>query len=90
MNPSKRTKTTESSSTMEISIITLIPCDYDSSEEEDEKSLNISKDSMDSSEILDSSDDEIEIIKINEIIKPNKEPNLIQNIKVKRNDNIVA
>ena len=90
MNPSKRTKTTESSSTMEISIITLIPCDYDSSEEEDEKSVNVSKDSMDSSEILDSSDDEIEIIKINEIIKPNKEPNLIQNIKVKRNDNIVA
>ena len=49
------------------SIITLIPCEFDPEDGYD--SLSEVEDSIDSSEILDSSDDELEIIKINEIYK---------------------
>ena len=60
---------TPSISTEDYSIITLIPCEYDPEEGYD--SLSESEESIDSSEILDSSDDELEIIKINEIYKAN-------------------
>ena len=49
----------------EDSIINLIPCEYDPVDGYD----SLSEDSIDSSELLDSSDDELEIIKINEIYK---------------------
>ena len=49
------TETTE-----ENSIITLFPCDYDSSEENDY--ANSSQDSIDSSELVDDSDEVAEII----------------------------
>ena len=58
---------TITSTTNEDSIIILIPCEYDP--EEGYGSLSESEDSLDSSEILDSFDDELEIIKINEIYK---------------------
>ena len=44
----------------ETPIITLIPCDYDSNEEDDFE--NSSQNSIDSSELSDDSDDESEII----------------------------
>ena len=44
----------------ETPIITLIPCDYDSTEEDDLE--NSSQNSIDSSEIADDSDEETEII----------------------------
>ena len=53
----------------EDSIINLIPCEYDP----EEGYGSLSEDSVDSSEILDSSDDELEIIKINEIYKTNEQ-----------------
>ena len=57
----KRISTIDSDiSTEETSIINLIPCDYDSSEEEDYASL--SQDSIDSSELVDDSDDEGQLI----------------------------
>ena len=55
------------SASTEDSIITLIPCEFDPEDGYD--SLSEVEDSIDSSEILDSSDDELEIIKINEIYK---------------------
>ena len=55
------------STTNEDSIITLINCEYDPEDGYD--SLSEDEESIDSSEILDSSDDELEIIKINEIYK---------------------
>ena len=53
----------------EESIINLIPCEYDPINGYD----SLSEDSIDSSEIVDSSDDELEIIKINEIYKTNEQ-----------------
>ena len=53
----------------EISIITLISCDYDSSVEEDDYA-DSSQDSIDSSELVDDSDDEAETI--TEIYEINK------------------
>ena len=50
-------------------IITLIPCEYDPTDGYDSPS----EDSIDSSEIIDSSDDELETIKINEIYKTNEQ-----------------
>ena len=50
------------------SIITLIPCEYDP----EEGYGSLSEDSIDSSELIDSSDDELETIKINEIYKINE------------------
>ena len=68
-------------STEETSIIDLIPCDYDSSEENDY--LNISKDSIDSSELVDDSDGEFEVIKkiynINKILDKADEKNDVKN-----------
>ena len=55
-----------SASTLD-SIITLIPCEFDPEDGYD--SLSEAEDSIDSSEILDSSDDELEVVKINEIHK---------------------
>ena len=52
----------------EYSIITLLPCDYDPIDGYGSES----EDSIDSSEIIDSSDDELEVIKINEIHKTNE------------------
>ena len=49
------------------SIITLIPCEFDPKDGYD--SLSGDEESIDSSEIVDSSDDELEVIKINEIHK---------------------
>ena len=52
----------------EASIITLFPCDYDSSEENDD--ANLSQNSIDSSELVDDSDNEGELI--SEIFALNK------------------
>ena len=52
----------------EASIITLFPCDCDSSEENDY--ANLSRDSIDSSELVDDSDNEGELI--SEIFALNK------------------
>ena len=48
-------------------VIILIPCEYDPEEGYD----SLSEDSIDSSELVDSSDDELATIKINEIRKIN-------------------
>ena len=53
----------------ENSIITLIPCEYDPEEGYD----SLSEDSIDSSELVDSSGDEIETITINEFRKVDKQ-----------------
>ena len=45
---------------IENSVITLIPCDYDSSKENNY--ANLSENSIDSSELVDDSDDEAETI----------------------------
>ena len=86
--PIKNMKSIESSSTMDISIITLIPCDYDSSEE-DEKLINISN-SIESSDILDSSDDEIEITKITQLIKLEKQIEIINEDNDTNNEIIIV
>ena len=90
MNPLKTSKKTESSSTTENFIITLIPCDFDSSEEENEKSVNESQDSLNSSDILDSFDDEVEMINEIEIIRPEKDLEIIKEVKIKSNKIIIA
>ena len=59
---------TAPSTSTEDSIITLIPCEYDP----EEGYGSLSEDSIDSSELIDSSDDELETIKINEIYKINE------------------
>ena len=68
-------------STEETSIIALIPCEYDSSQEEDY--ANPSQDSIDSSELVDDSDDEVQFIteayKINENSKKIDEKSNIKN-----------
>ena len=69
-NDSSSSSSNPSNST-EDSIIVLIPCEYDP--EEGYGSLSESEDSLDSSEILDSFDDELEIIKINEIYKTHEQ-----------------
>ena len=48
-------------------VITLIPCEFDPENGYD--SLSEVEDSIDSSEILESSDDELETVKINKIYK---------------------
>ena len=53
----------------ENSIITLLPCEYDPIDGYGSPS----EDSMDSSDILDSSDDELETVKINVFYKPKEE-----------------
>ena len=53
----------------EFSIITLLPCEYDPIDGYG----SASEDSMDSSDILDSSDDELETVKINVFYKPKEE-----------------
>ena len=63
---SDSSSSTPSTSTLD-TIITLIPCKFDPEDGYD--SLSEDEESIDSSEILDSSDDELEIIKINEIYK---------------------
>ena len=59
---------TAPSTSTEDSVITLIPCEYDP----EEGYGSLSEDSIDSSELIDSSDDELETIKINEIYKINE------------------
>ena len=54
---------------IEDSIITLIPCEYDPIDGYGSSS----EDSIDSSEIIDSSDEELETIKINVYYKINKQ-----------------
>ena len=90
MNSLKTSKKTESSSATENFIITLIPCGFDSSEEEDEKSVNESQDSLNSSDILDSFDDEVEMINEIEIIRPEKDLEIIKEVKIKSNKIIIA
>ena len=90
MNSTNTTNIIESSSTTKAFFITLIPCDNESSDIENEKSLNVSKDSIDSSEILDSSDDEIKIIKIKEIFKSNEMLDIIEEDKIKNNKSIIS
>ena len=51
----------KTSTKVENSVITLHPCDYDSSKENN--LANLSQNSIDSSELADDSDDEDEIIK---------------------------
>ena len=60
----------------EVPIITLIPCDESSDED---NSSNVSQNSIDSSELVESSDDEIETIQIKEISGKNKELAKINN-----------
>ena len=60
------TSSTPSASTVD-SVINLIPCEFDPENGYD--SLSEDEESIDSSEILDSSDDELEVVKINEIYK---------------------
>ena len=61
MNTEISSSTDSSSlSIIETSIITLTPCDYESSEEDD--LVNSSQDSIDSSELVDDSDDEGQLI----------------------------
>ena len=56
------------SASTEDSIITLVPCEYNRVNGYDSPS----EDSIDSSEIVNSSDDELETIKINKFYKINK------------------
>ena len=53
----------------EFSIITLLPCEYDPIDGFDSQS----EESIDSSDIPDSSDDESQAVKINEIYKTNEQ-----------------
>ena len=55
------------STSTEDSIINLMPCEYDPVDGFGSQS----EDSIDSSELIDSSDDELEVIKINEIYNIN-------------------
>ena len=55
---SKSNSTQSTKEEEETSIITLIPCEYDSSEEDDNSSQN----SIDSSELAEDSDGEVEVI----------------------------
>lgn len=65
-------------STEKTSIITLIPCGYDSSEDEGDYE-NSSQNSIDSSELVDDSEDEVQLItkiyKINQELEKNNEKN---------------
>ena len=67
---SKRKSFESSALSSETSIITLIPCEYESSDDYE----NLSQDSIDSSELVDSSDDENETIKVEKISSLNKRP----------------
>ena len=66
INKSYSSLSTPSASTVD-TIITLILCDYDPEDGYD--SLSEDEESIDSSEIVDSSDDELEVVTINEIYK---------------------
>ena len=57
---SSNSNSTSSTKEEETSIIFLIPCDYDSSEQDDEE--NVSQNSIESSEVVSDSDDEVEMI----------------------------
>ena len=63
--------TTQSSNFEQLNIITLIPCELES---EEENELNNSQDSIASSDLADSSDDEVVIVK--EIRKFNEIKNI--------------
>ena len=84
---SKRKSFDSSTSSFETSIITLIPCDYESSDEGELE--NVSHDSVDSSELVDSSDEENEPTKIEKIssLKKGFTKNEGSNIK---NDEIIC
>ena len=72
-------------STEETPIITLLPCDYGSSEENDYN--NSSQDSIDSSELVDNSDDETQ--HITEIYIINKKFDEIEEKNDDKNDEII-
>ena len=63
--------TPSTSTSTEHSIINLIPCEYEPVDGYDSPS----EDSIDSSELIDSSDDELEVVKINEIYNINVQSN---------------
>ena len=84
---SKKKVNDSSSSSLETSIITLIPCEYESSDEDDNR--NESNDSIDSSELVDSSDDENEPTKIEKISPLDKRTTGTKETKTK-NDEIVC
>ena len=83
-----RANSNESSSTIDTFVITLIPCDYDSSDEY-EKSLNVSKFSISSSDISDNSDG-FEIVKNSEIIKSEKKHDIMKEDKNRSNEINIA
>ena len=72
-------------STEEAPIITLLPCDYDSSEENEY--ANSSQDSIDSSELVENSDDETQ--HITEIYIINKKFDKIEEKNVDKNDEFI-
>ena len=76
------------SSSCGTSIITLLPCDYELSD--DDNYGNVSQDSIDSSELVDSCEDENEFIKIEEIFSLNKGLTKTEEIKVKSGQIICA
>ena len=65
------------------SIITLIPCDNESYSGDDFS--NLSHDSIDSSELVDSSDDEVKAVQIKDISKINKQILKITDFKIFEN-----
>ena len=78
---SKRKTFDSSSSSCETSIITLIPCDYESSDDDDYE--NVNENSIDSSELVDSSDEENESMKIESIFPLDKRSELKElNLKI--------
>ena len=83
-----RANSNESSSTIDTFVITLIPCDYDSSDEY-EKSLNVSKFSISFSDISDNSDG-FEIVKNTEIIKSEKKHDIMKEDKNRSNEINIA
>ena len=83
-----RANSNESSSTIDTFVITLIPCDYDLSDEY-EKSLNVSKFSISSSDISDNSDG-FEIVKNSEIIKSEKKHDIMKEDKNRSNEINIA
>ena len=67
---SSKSNSSASTQEEETHIITLIPCDYDSFDEDDDDK-NSSQNSIDSSELADDSDGEIEIITYFRKVKKN-------------------
>ena len=66
---SSKSNSSASTQEEETHIITLIPCDYDSFDEDDDE--NSSQNSIDSSELAEDSDGEIEIITYFRKVKKN-------------------